>query len=56
MRSMQQHRQSHGRAWAEGEGKVNRGLRIALSIVAGAVLAVLFLLSIEAFLIDWGDW
>jgi len=32
---------------------VNRRLKTALIIVAGAVLALLALLSIEAFLIDW---
>jgi hypothetical protein len=33
-----------------------RRLRIALVIIAGAVLAVVVLLTIETFLIDWGDW
>jgi hypothetical protein len=37
---------------------VNRRLRIALIIIAGAVLALLVLLSIVALfaLIDWGNW
>jgi hypothetical protein len=29
---------------------------IALVIIAGALLAVLVLLTIETSLIDWGDW
>jgi hypothetical protein len=39
-----------------GRQEVNRRLSIALIIIAGAVLAVVILLSIEALLIDWGDW
>jgi hypothetical protein len=37
---------------------VNQRLRIALIIIAGAVLALLVLLSIVALfaLIDWGNW
>jgi hypothetical protein len=35
---------------------VNRRLRIALIIIAGAVLAAVVLLTVETFLIGWGDW
>jgi hypothetical protein len=35
---------------------VNRRLRIALIVIAGAVLAVMVLLTVETFLIGWGDW
>jgi hypothetical protein len=31
-------------------------VRIALIIMAGAVLATVVMLKIEMFLIDWGDW
>jgi hypothetical protein len=44
-----------GRTRAEGK-EVNRRLRIALIIMAGAVLAVVVLLTIETDLIGWGDW
>jgi hypothetical protein len=40
---------------AEGE-EVKRRLKIALIIIAGAVLALILLLAIEADLIGWGDW
>jgi hypothetical protein len=35
---------------------VNRRLKIALIIIAGAVLALIILPAIETFLIDTGDW
>ena len=35
---------------------MNRRPWIALVIIAGALFAVLALLTIETSLIDWGDW
>ena len=37
------------------DAEVNRRLRISLIIMAGATLAVLILLAIETYLIDWAD-
>jgi len=44
-----------GRDRAEGK-EVNWRPWIALVIIAGALFAVLALLTIETSLIDWGDW
>jgi hypothetical protein len=35
---------------------VKRRLKIALIIIAGAVLALILLLAIETDLIGWGNW
>jgi hypothetical protein len=35
---------------------VKRRLKIALIIIAGAVLVLILLLAIETDLIGWGDW
>lgn len=35
---------------------MNRRLKLALIMIAGATLAAAVLLSIELILIDWGDW
>jgi hypothetical protein len=43
------------RSWVEGK-EVNRRLKLALVIVVGTALAVVVLLKIEIFLIDWGNW
>ncbi len=45
-----------GRSTRLVDGQVNRRLRIALSIIAGVVLAGVALLAIETFLTASGDW
>jgi hypothetical protein len=38
------------------DGQVNRRLKMALVIAASMVLAMVVLLTLETYLIDWGDW